>query len=425
MRLDGFADVKVASRLGILHLPRQVCYHPATGTHTLPGNALLPVHNGMIITRPLQEWACLLAQDLPFETVARLLGWQTQTPAVLSSTEVRQLVRTHGQVVRQAEADEVQTLLAQADLTGLQPQLVPVAAARRPATWPAALNAAVAMAVAAEAPQPPAGVSAGDWARVLAARRAEPTLTLAHLVRLGPTVQPNQVVVALDEVKVRQPTPGAWWELRTARIATAQGYRYLSGTGATFLQQVGLLLVLCGGNSALVTVLADGARWIRDFFTEQLTHLPRKELILDWYHLRKKCYELLSMVCRDRKAKAQLLGHLLSALWWGDVAAALTHLEAYRPEAKNTAKLDELIGYLQNRRTSIPNYKLRRQARQFNGSGQVEKANDLIVARRQKHQGMHWSQPTTDALAALKTLILNRGWDLYWQKGQVLPLIAA
>jgi hypothetical protein len=379
----------------------------------------------MIITRPLQEWACLLAQDLPFETVARLLGWQTQTPAVLSSTEVRQLVRTHGQVVRQAEADEVQTLLAQADLTGLQPQLVPVAAARRPATWPAALNAAVAMAVAAEAPQPPAGVSAGDWARVLAARQAEPTLTAANLARLGPTVQPNQIVVAMDEVKVRQPTPDAWWELRTARIATPQGYRYLSGTGSSFLQQVRLLLLLCGSGAALVTLLADGARWIRNFFTEQLAPLPQKELILDWYHLRKKCYELLSMICRNRQDKAQLSGYLLSALWVGDVETALAHLEAYQPEAKNPAKLDELLSYLQNRRTSIPNYKLRRQARQFNGSGQVEKANDLIVARRQKHQGMHWSQATTDALAALKTLTLNRGWDLYWQKGQVLPLVAA
>ena len=31
----------------------------------------------------------------------------------------------------------------------------------------------------------------------------------------------------------------------------------------------------------------------------------------------------------------------------------------------------------------------------------------------------------TDVLAALKTLTLNRGWDLYWQKGQLLPLVAA
>lgn len=391
----------------------------------MPGNAILPEHNGMIITRSLQEWACLLAQDMPFETVVRLLSWQTQTPSVLSSTEVRQLVRTHGQVVRQAEADEVQALLAQGDLVGLQPHLIPTEAARRSATWPAELNAAVETALAAETPQPPTGVSAGDWVRVLTARRAEPTLTPANLARLGPTVQPNQIVASLDEVKVRQPTPGAWWELHTARIVTTQGYRYLSGTGATFLQQVCLLLVLCGGSSALITLLADGARWIRNFFAEQLAHLPHKELILGWYHLRKKCCELLSMICRNRKGKAQLIGRLLPALWSGDVRVAVAYLEDYRPVAKNANKLDELINYLQNRRTSIPNYKLRRQARQFNGSGQAEKANDLIVARRQKHQGMHWSQSTTDALAALKTLTLNHGWDLYWQKGQVLPLVAA
>jgi len=101
----------------------------------------------MINPRPLQEWACLLAQDLPFETAQRLLGWQTQTPAVLSSTEVRQLVRTHGQGVRQAEAHEVQALITRANLAGLQPQWVPAEAVRRPATWPAELNAAVETAV--------------------------------------------------------------------------------------------------------------------------------------------------------------------------------------------------------------------------------------------------------------------------------------
>ncbi len=43
-------------------------------THVIPGNAALPPHNGIIITRGLQEWACLLPQDLPFVSVARLLG---------------------------------------------------------------------------------------------------------------------------------------------------------------------------------------------------------------------------------------------------------------------------------------------------------------------------------------------------------------
>jgi hypothetical protein len=37
---------------------------------------------------------------------------------------------------------------------------------------------------------------------------------------------------------------------------------------------------------------------------------------------------------------------------------------------------------------------------------------------------MHWSEHTADGLAALKTLILNHGWDLYWKNRQVLSLAA-
>ena len=57
--------------------------------------------------------------------------------------------------------------------------------------------------------------------------------------------------------------------------------------------------------------------------------------------------------------------------------------------------------------------------------GQVEKANDLIVARRQKNRGMPWSAPTSDALAALRTSMLNGGWDRYWQQCEVLPLLVS
>ena len=69
-----------------------------------------------------------------------------------------------------------------------------------------------------------------------------------------------------------------------------------------------------------------------------------------------------------------------------------------------------------------PNYQQRWFHQQYIGSAHAEKACDLIVAHRQKNQGMHWSEATADALAALKTLTLNQAWDLYWQKRQVLPL---
>ncbi|WP_283250057.1 hypothetical protein [Acaryochloris marina] len=42
------------------------------------------------------------------------------------------------------------------------------------------------------------------------------------------------------------------------------------------------------------------------------------------------------------------------------------------------------------------------------GSAHAEKACDLIVAKRQKNRGMHWSEATADALAAMKTVMLNQ-----------------
>jgi hypothetical protein len=122
---DGHEPVTVASRFGTLALSRQVCSHPSMQTHIIPGNAVLPPHNGIIITRGLQEWACLLPQELPFVSVARLLGWQTRDEDVLSDTTVRSLVRSHGQIIRQAEQAELTTLALRDDLATQDLNVVP------------------------------------------------------------------------------------------------------------------------------------------------------------------------------------------------------------------------------------------------------------------------------------------------------------
>lgn len=389
--------------------------------HEMPGNAVLPAHKGMVITRNLQELACLLPMDLPFATVERLLAWQTQCEEMICATEVRNLVRAHGQVIRRAEAAEVAELLKRNDLSDLKAQLVPARQARCPAAWPKELSAAVEKALEQECPEPPEGVRVCDWERVLAARREE-RLDVAELRRLGPEVQPGQIVAATDDVEVRRPERRSKLYIRTARVATREGFRYLSGQGGAVLDQLYLLLLLCGGLDSWVTLLGDGARWIRKFFAERLAAFTHKELILDWYHLVKKCYELTSMICRGRKVKASLMGRLIPRLWRGQVTEAIDLLESHRPECRNEDRLNELINYLSAREPYIVNYAERRTKRIYIGSGHAEKACDLIVSRRQKHKGMHWSRPTADGLAALKTLVLNNGWDLYWQKRQVLPL---
>ena len=367
----------------------------------------------------------MFPQELPFAAVARLLGWQTHEDAVLSDTTIRSLVRTHGQIIRRAEQVEVAALATRSDLATLDLTLVRHEQRRRRAGWPSALNAAVDKALVREQVRPPEGVSWADWERVLATRRAEATCPVEDLRHLEPELEPGQMLLTVDEVLTRRPEPGHFLELRTARIVTEHGSRYLSGVGAAFLQHLHVATLLCVGPLSALLLIADGARWIRSFFTETLAALADTTMILDWHHLKQKCHDLSSRICRGREAKAQLLCRLYRRLWRGDVPSAIEVLEAARTETKNEAKLDELVRYLQARQAWIPNYRQRRIERKYIGSGHVEKVNDLIVARRQKNRGMQWSQETSDALAALRTLMLNDGWERYWQNREVLPLMAA
>jgi hypothetical protein len=95
------------------------------------------------------------------------------------------------------------------------------------------------------------------------------------------------------------------------------------------------------------------------------------------------------------------------------------------PRARPGAALVTFGEYLQARQAYIPDYRARWRACRYIGSGQVEKANDLLVARRQKGKGMHWSGVTSDALAALCTLKQNQEWERYWQQPQGQPALLA
>ena len=159
---DGYDELQVVGRFGVIQLPRQVCYNSKADCHVLPGNTALPLHRGQVTTRGLQEWVCLLPQDVPFATAQRLLGWLTRELEVISTTQVRRWVQHHGQLIRQAEQAEVQALLKHERLSDWQAHLAPLQAPRRPTAWDQTLNEAVEQALAQLEPVAPAGVSASD-----------------------------------------------------------------------------------------------------------------------------------------------------------------------------------------------------------------------------------------------------------------------
>ena len=147
---------------------------------------------------------------------------------------------------------------------------------------------------------------------------------------------------------------------------------------------------------------------------------PKVSVILDWYHLRKKCRELLSMALKGSKISKAVLGKLMPLLWYGLVDQAIDYLRNLpEDQIKNQEKLEQLIAYLDKNRVMIPVYAVRRELGLRNSSNRVEKANDVLVAARQKHNGMSWSKSGSVALASITGLKKNKTYKTWFQERKI------
>ncbi|MDR1486531.1 MAG: hypothetical protein LBT62_00840, partial [Deltaproteobacteria bacterium] len=95
-------------------------------------------------------------------------------------------------------------------------------------------------------------------------------------------------------------------------------------------------------------------------------------------------------------------------LWRGDVDGAIAILNNIdSKKIRNNEKIKQLIDYLNRMRFYIPCYALRKALGLRNSSNRGEKANDIIVAKRQKHNGMSWSREGSSSLAFITCLRKN------------------
>lgn len=154
-----------------------------------------------------------------------------------------------------------------------------------------------------------------------------------------------------------------------------------------------------------IVAITDGARSIR--LTLQAIFGIYVCIILDWYHLQHKVKNLMSMIAPNKTLKELYINDLKELLWKGDVAEAIIYLDNIT-SVKNKEKLNELRGYLEKHEHEIINYGQRQMNGKTIGSGRCEKANDLIVAHRQKKKGMAWSRKGSSALAIIKTFRLSK-----------------
>ena len=191
-----------------------------------------------------------------------------------------------------------------------------------------------------------------------------------------PAVDPDVVLVELDEVKVHAQAHTGRKEVLvfTALVMIANRCWHLAAaTARELIFQVGALLAKLGvhrGTRQLL-VLADGARWIREWF--EALGLRGATMIVCWWHLVKRCGQDLSRACRGREHRREVESAVLKALWHGRVDEALEVLRSRSGEMRNVEALEDLIGYLEVRRGYLPDYEARQRAGLWIASNRVEK----------------------------------------------------
>ncbi len=237
------------------------------------------------------------------------------------------------------------------------------------------------------------------------------------------------VYVSIDDVGVKHQ--------KDSRDPDAEkGAKYVENTVIHIQKgQDTYVLTACGMKKAMCSLLSflifngllqnrlvfftDGARNIKSSIEEMFTFHPYT-VIIDWYHLKKKCQELLSMAVKGKEARNKILEKLLRILWVGDVKNAVSYLEGLPPAIiKNQKWLDEQINYLKRKEYSITCYAVRAGLGLRNSSNPVEKSNDILVAQRQKHNGMSWSEHGSSALAAIEMVYQNRYEDTWFRHGRI------
>lgn len=200
-------------------------------------------------------------------------------------------------------------------------------------------------------------------------------------------------------------------------------------TGSGIAQVLQFLMAFLLNNDVLTCrfqFFTDGHKILNETILKYFVWYTNIGIILDWYHLDKKCKQKLSLALKGRYIRNEILRELFPFLWYGFVDDAINYLRNINEgDIKNRKALKELIAYFERNKPYIPCYAVRKELGLRNSSNIGEKMNDLVVSDRQKHNGMSWSKEGSVALAAITALIRNNEYALWFEEGDIEFKLAA
>jgi hypothetical protein len=222
--------------------------------------------------------------------------------------------------------------------------------------------------------------------------------------------------VSFDEGKDRRKNRKvAWQELRIA-VAQNMGdseWRYAASFESA--DQLGKRLkrvMTCLGftDKTPVHFIGDAACWI----TEQAEKIagPNGSYLVDIFHLCE--YFCAAFDGLRMEPKKQML-FLKDKMKEGKVQEVIGLLQKEKEIAPDHEGLEVCLRYMKNRENQFDYAGALSKGLPI-GSGKVESTHRSLIQRRLKIPGAWWKKENADAMANLRTLRANGGWELLWNK---------
>jgi hypothetical protein len=164
-----------------------------------------------------------------------------------------------------------------------------------------------------------------------------------------------------------------------------------------------------------ISVLADGAEWIRNQTRRQL---PGATQLLDVFHASQHLSDCARVLSGEGTAEAKAwVDAGRQALLTAGAAGVQAHLAAGQTQARSAAKraaLADAAGYFERRADSL-GYAERLAGGRSIGSGLVEGACKQVIGRRMKQTGARWRVRRANRMATLCCAFHGDAWTPYWQ----------
>ena len=197
--------------------------------------------------------------------------------------------------------------------------------------------------------------------------------------------------------------PKKWLEVTDTSISAGGRNVMFPAKDQEEASRLALAVILANGlESKKFAFFSDGAKSIRNSVYDVWgTHV--RGYYLDPLHLSKKIDEKISLGVKDKKEeKAALKRKLFGIIWAGNVDDFIRCVRDIPDnKIKNKAAIENLVGYVDDKRDMIPCYALRSLLGLKNSSNDAELANRILVTQRGKNAAMSWSKKGSLALAAI------------------------